>query len=65
MLHLSETKQRTMNANTKIQVDEKVYNKIRNYFAGIVAHRKENGKFYIKIMFASYCNMVEGFIKSL
>ena len=54
-----------MKANTPIEVSESAYNRLTNYFSGIVAHRKHDGKFYIKVMWASYCNMVEKYLNNL
>jgi len=40
--------------NVQIEVTEKQYNKSINRLNGIVAYRKENGKFYIKPLLIQY-----------
>ena len=36
--------------NTPIEVTESQYNEARRLLSGIVAHRKEDGKFWLKLM---------------
>jgi hypothetical protein len=44
--------------NTPIEVTEKQYRKLMTECAGIVAGRKENGKYYIKVWLMKYAGYV-------
>lgn len=43
-----------MKYNVPIEVTEPQYDVLKNQMAGVIAHRKSNGKFYIKIMIGGY-----------
>lgn len=48
--------------NIPVKVTKEQYHKIRIWFAGIVAHRTENGKYYIKRLWPGTRKEVEMFL---
>jgi hypothetical protein len=46
-----------------IEVSEKLYRIIMTEFAGVVAGRQNNGKYYIKVWVMKYSDMIEQLIK--
>ena len=49
--------------NKEIEVTKQSQQQIMSRFGGAVAHREENGKFYIKIMLKSYIRYVATYIQ--
>jgi len=45
-----------------IEVTQTQYNLLRSRFAGVVAYRKANGKYYVKVWMMSYAKMIENII---
>ena len=52
----------TANLNKPIEVTRFQYNIIRNVFSGIIAHRQENGRYWIKRLYPAYRKEVENFL---
>lgn len=48
--------------DTPVEVTEKQYNLLMNKFSGIIAGRKEDGKYYIKLWMKKYKLVIEEFI---
>lgn len=48
----------------EIEVNEKQYNVLREHFSGVIAHRKENHKYYIKIWYSKYEELILNFLKN-
>lgn len=42
-----------------VEVTEKQYKAAKSEFGGIIAHRKENGKYYIKLWLMAFKSRVE------
>jgi len=45
--------------DTPVEVTEKQYRELTNKFSGIIAGRKEDGKFYIKLWMMKYKFLIE------
>ena len=45
--------------NTKIEVTRNQYKILVSELSGIVAHKSENGKYYIKCLLSKYCPFVD------
>jgi hypothetical protein len=50
--------------NVQIEVTEKQYNIARSKLDGIVAFRKENGKFYIKPLLIKYKKLIQSILNN-
>ncbi len=48
--------------DTPIEVTKSQYNTLMNKFAGIVAGREEEGKYYIKVWLMKYAPVIHSFI---
>lgn len=48
--------------NIEIEVTKQSQQSIMARFGGVVAHREENGKYYIKIMLKSYIKYIAAYI---
>jgi len=42
-----------------VEVTEKQYRAVKSEFGGIIAHRKENGKYYIKLWLMRFKSLLE------
>jgi len=51
-------------SNTEIEVDKEQYQYLIKNFAGVVAHRESEGKFYIMIWLKEYTKPIESFLNS-
>ncbi len=51
--------------DTPIEVSEQQYKKISSEFGGIVATKKENGKYYIKVWVMKYAPYIEAILRSM
>ena len=49
--------------NIPIEVSQTQYNRLMNECDGIVAGRKEDGKYYIKVWLMKYVNYVKDILK--
>jgi len=49
--------------NEAVEVSKKQYDAVTSKCSGIVAHREENGKYYIKVWLMSYVNFVIKLLK--
>lgn len=49
--------------DTPIEVTKEQYNVLVKDMAGVVAHREENGKYYIKVLLMQYAKVIEDFLK--
>jgi hypothetical protein len=56
-------KEKKLIYNILIEVNQKQYNVCMNKFNGICAGKKENGKYFIKVLFMKYNKEVEQFLK--
>jgi hypothetical protein len=45
--------------NTEIEVTKDQFRILVSNLSGIIAHRKENDKYYIKCMWSKYCPIVD------
>ena len=45
--------------NIPIEVSKEQYNKAKKAFSGIIAHRKDGDKYYIKLMLGKYKDQLE------
>lgn len=45
--------------NIPVEVTEKQYRATKSQFGGIIAHRNDNGKYYIKLWLTAYKSRVE------
>ena len=52
-----------INYNVPIEVTEKQYNVLIKEMAGVIAHRQEDGKFYITCWLMSYAKHVKRIIE--
>ncbi len=50
--------------NIPVEVTEKQYKELTNKFSGIIASRKEDGKFYIKLWMMKYKFLIEEILKN-
>lgn len=50
--------------DTPIEVSEKAYHIFRTQFAGIVAHREENKKYFIKVWLMEYKGAIANVLKT-
>jgi len=48
--------------NQKVEVSLEQFKKAKTFCEGIIAHRTENGKHFIKLMFPKYRKFVESVI---
>jgi len=51
--------------NVKTEVSENQYNILKTQAAGIIAHKKENGKFYIKLWLPKYRDFVNNILNTV
>lgn len=61
-LIIKKTKKMEIKHNTEIEVTKQSQQAIMARFGGVVAHREENGKYYIKIMLKSYIKYIAAYI---
>ena len=45
--------------NVPYEVTSAQYNKIRNEWSGVCAHRTENGKYWIKVLLTRYLPLIK------
>lgn len=45
--------------NTQIEVTENQYNKLMHDFSGAIAGRKEEGKYFIKVLLMAYVDRIK------
>ncbi len=45
--------------NTPFEVNENQYKLLIPQFDGVIAHREENGKYYIKVMISKYIPIIK------
>lgn len=50
--------------DTETEVSKEQYQYLIKNFAGVVAHRESEGKFYIKVWLMQYAKSIENFLNS-
>lgn len=50
--------------NTETEVNKEQYQYLIKNFAGMIAHRESEGKFYIKVWSMQYAKPIESFLNS-
>jgi len=48
--------------DTPIEVSEEEYRYLTSHFSGSIAHRKENGKFFIKVWYRSVFPYIQRYL---
>jgi hypothetical protein len=51
--------------DTPIEVSKKQYDIIINDFSGVVAHRTENGKYFVKVLLMKYSKFIKQIINKI
>ena len=63
-LEVQPKKEFKIDYNVPFEVTQSQYNDLMKHFAGIVAGREEEGKYYIKVWITAYNSSIINFLKN-